>query len=69
MSAMTVRDQAALSDHLTDPRGGRRDVSRARWRLRALQADIVEFGPAGDPDLVRAAEELDLLELADAARP
>ncbi|WP_435111073.1 hypothetical protein [Nocardiopsis synnemataformans] len=69
MSAMPVRDQAAPSHHVPSPHGGRRDVSRARWRLRAIQADIVEFGPAGDPDLVRAAEALDLLELADAARP
>jgi hypothetical protein len=30
---------------------------------------MVEFGPAGDPELARMAEELDLLEIADAARP
>ncbi|MEU1902451.1 hypothetical protein ABZ512_29120 [Nocardiopsis dassonvillei] len=69
MSAMPVRDQAAPSRHALSPRGGRRDVSRARWRLRAVHADMVEFGPAGDPELARMAEELDLLELADAARP
>ncbi|PDP87221.1 hypothetical protein CQJ94_13020 [Glycomyces fuscus] len=66
---MTVRDQAPLSDRLPSPRGDRRDMSRARWRLRADRADIVEFGPAGDPGLARVAEELDLLELADAVRP
>lgn len=69
MSAMPVRDQAAPSHHVPSSHGGRREVTRARWRLRAIQADIVEFGPAGDPDLERAAEALDLLELADAARP
>ncbi|WP_249351936.1 hypothetical protein [Nocardiopsis akebiae] len=69
MSVMPVRDQAAPSHHALSPRRERREVSRARWRLRAVHSDIVEFGPAGDPELARTAEALDLLELADAARP
>ncbi|WP_150246417.1 hypothetical protein [Nocardiopsis quinghaiensis] len=69
MSATTVRDQALLDDQTPYARTGRRDTARARWRLRAIRADIAEFGPAGDPDLAQASEELDLLEVAAAARP
>ena len=50
---------------LTDPA----DLRAARRRLRAQQADLAEFGTPGDPALVRAADDLDLLELEAAARP
>ncbi|MEE2040955.1 hypothetical protein Q8791_27410 [Nocardiopsis sp. CT-R113] len=58
--------------HLTSDafaRAARRDTARARWRLRAVQAEIAEFGPDGDPGLVSVTDELDHLELAAAARP
>lgn len=68
MSAIAAHDQAHLS---TVPlaRTTHRDTSRARWRLRAVQAELAEFGPDGDPDLARVTDELDLLDLAAAARP
>ncbi|MFD3688166.1 hypothetical protein ACFWTE_25485 [Nocardiopsis sp. NPDC058631] len=67
MSA-TAHDQAHLtSDAFT--RAARRDTARARRLLRAVRAEIVEFGPDGDPDLARVTDELDHLELAAAARP
>ncbi|NYH54741.1 MULTISPECIES: hypothetical protein [Nocardiopsis] len=69
MSATTVREQALLDDQTPYVRTGRRDTARARWRLRAVRADIAEFGSAEDPDLARAHEELYLLETAEAARP
>ncbi|WP_017569618.1 hypothetical protein [Nocardiopsis halotolerans] len=68
MSAMTVRDHAFPPDHAPSTRD-RRATARARWRLRATRADIAEFGPVDAPELEHVAEELDLLELADAARP
>ncbi|WP_306366993.1 hypothetical protein [Nocardiopsis sp. CC223A] len=50
---------------LTDPA----DLRSARRRMRAELADLAEFGVPGDPALVRAADDLDLLELEAAARP
>ncbi|MFD6953529.1 hypothetical protein A6A08_23455 [Nocardiopsis sp. TSRI0078] len=69
MSVITAHDRALLDDQAPYARTGRRDTARARWRLRAIQADIAEFGSPEDPDLAQAREELDLLETAAAARP
>lgn len=65
MSALSIRDQAFSSKYV----GGHRAAARARWRLRATRADLVEFGSEADPDLARVTEELDLLEIEADARP
>ncbi|GAA0988172.1 MULTISPECIES: hypothetical protein [Nocardiopsidaceae] len=67
MSATASHQAHPVSDQFA--RAASRDTSRARWRLRAVRAEIVEFGPDGDPDLVRVTDELEHLELAAAARP
>ena len=69
MSFIIVHDQALFDARAASARAARRDTSRARWRLRAEHADIVEFGPSESPELSRVRQELDLLETAADARP
>ncbi|WP_285734340.1 hypothetical protein [Nocardiopsis sp. ATB16-24] len=69
MSFITVHDQELFDARAASARAARRDTSRARWRLRADHADILEFGAPQSPELARVRQELDLLEIAADARP
>lgn len=69
MSITPAHHQVFLPDRAPSVRTARHDTARARWRLRAIQSEIAEFGPDADPELARVTEELDLLETASAARP